>query len=88
MEKEAKLRSKYSWVWLQGGELKKEAESLIVAVQYQCIRTKLIKTKTDKSQNNPMYRLRKSASESIDPIVSGCSKLAQKEYKGRYDNMD
>ena len=25
--------------------------------------------------------------ESIDPIVSGCSKLAQKEYKRRHDNL-
>ena len=26
--------------------------------------------------------------ESIDPIVSGCNKLAQKEYKRRHDNLN
>ena len=29
----------------------------------------------------------KKADESIDDIVSGCSKLAQKEYKRRHDNL-
>ena len=29
----------------------------------------------------------KKVDESIDHIVSGCSKLAQKEYKRRYDNL-
>ena len=28
-----------------------------------------------------------SVDESIDHIVGGCSKLAQKEYKRRYDNL-
>ena len=32
-------------------------------------------------------RLCKKADESIDHIVSGCSKLAQKEYKRRHDNL-
>ena len=29
----------------------------------------------------------KKADESIDHVVSGCSKLAQKEYKRRHDNL-
>ena len=30
----------------------------------------------------------KKADESIDLVVSGCNKLAQKEYKRRHDNLD
>ena len=53
----------------------------------QCVRTKLIKTKFDKRQNDPVWRLCKSESESIDYIVSGCRKLVQKEYNRRHENM-
>ena len=45
-----KVRSEQSWVWLQNRDLKSETESLIVATQYQSIRTNLIKAKTDKTR--------------------------------------
>ena len=81
------VRSEESGVWLQNGDLKRETESLIVAAQNQSIRTNLVKTKIDKSQKDTLYRLCKKADESIDHVVSGCSKLAQKEYKRRHDNL-
>jgi len=81
------VRSEQSWVWLQKGDLKRETESLIVAAQNQSIRTNLIKAKIDKSQGDSLCRLCKKANESIDHVVSGCSKLAQKEYKRRHDNL-
>ena len=34
-----------------------------------------------------LCRLCKKADESIDHVVSGCSKLAQKEYERRHDNL-
>ena len=34
-----------------------------------------------------LCRLCKKADESIDHVASSCSKLAQKEYKRRYDNL-
>ena len=67
------VRSDQSWVWLQNGDLS--------------IRTILVKTKIDKSQKDMLCRLCEKANESIDHVVSGCSKLAQKEYKRRHANF-
>ena len=41
----------------------------------------------DKSQNDPKCRICKQSNETISHIVSSCSKLAQKEYKRRHDNV-
>ena len=46
-----------------------------------------VKAKVEKSQGNSLCRVRRKVDESIDDIVSGCSKLAQKEYKRRHDNL-
>ena len=67
--------------------MKRETESLIVAVQIQRIRTNLVKAKIDKNQKDTLCRLCKKADESIDHVVSGCSKLEQKQYKRRHDNL-
>ena len=74
------------WAWLQNGDLKRETESLIVAAQNQSIRRNLVKAKIDKSQGDSLCRVCRKVDGSIDHIVSGCSKLAQKEYKRRHDN--
>ena len=49
--------------------------------------TELVKAKIEKSQKDTLCRRCKKADESIDHVVSGCSKLAQKEYKRRHDNL-
>ena len=67
--------------------MKRETESLILAAQNQSKGTNLVKAKIDKSQKDMLWRLRKKADESIDHVVSGCSKLVQKEYKRRHDNF-
>ena len=81
------VRSDQCWAWLQNGDSKRETESLIVAAQNQSIRTNLVKAKIDKSQGDFLCRVCRKVDESIDHIVSGCSKLAQKEYKRRHDNL-
>ena len=81
------VRSEQSWLWLQNGDLKRETESLIVPAKIQSIRTNLVKAQIDKIQKDTLCRLRKKADESIDDFVSGCSKLALKEYKRRHDNL-
>ena len=62
-------------------------ESLIVAAQNQIIGANLVKAKIDKSQQDSLSRVCRKTDEGIDHIVSGCSKLAQKEYKRRHDNL-
>ena len=81
------VRSDRCLAWLQNGNLKREIESLIVAAQNQSIRTNLVKAKIDKSQRDSLGRVCRKVDESIDHIVSGCCKLAQKEYKRRHDNL-
>ena len=81
------VRSDQCWTWLQNGDLKIETKTLIVAAQNHSIRTNLVKAKIDKSQRDSLCRVCRKVDESIDHIVSGCSKLAQKEYKRRHDNL-
>ena len=81
------VRSDQCRAWLQNGDLKRETEILIVAVQNQSIRTNLVKARIDKCQGDSLCRVYRKVDESIDHIVSGCSKPAQKEYKRRYDNL-
>ena len=67
--------------------MKKETESLIMAAQNQSIRTNLVKAKIDKSHGDSIGSVYRKVDKSIDHIVSGCNKLAQKEYKRRHDNL-
>ena len=84
--RQTKEVSDQCWAWLQNGDLKRE--SLIVAAQNQSIRTNLVKAKIDKSQGDSLCRMCRKVDESIDHIVvSGCSKLAQKKYKRRHENL-
>ena len=67
--------------------MKRETESLIVAAQNQSIRTKLVKTKIDKTQGDSLCRVCRKADQSIGHNIRGCSKLVEKEYKRRHDNL-
>ena len=59
--------------------MKREAESLIVAAQNQSTRTNVVKAKIDKNQKDYLCRMCRKVDESIDHIISGYSKLVQKE---------
>ena len=76
-----------TWTWLRKGNLKRETESLLIAAQNNAIRTNHIKAKIDKMQQNCRCRLCGERDKTINHI-SKCSKLAQKEYKTRYDWVD
>ena len=49
------------------------------------IKTKYVKARIDKTQQNSQCRLCSDINEIINQIISECSKLAQKEYKTRHD---
>ena len=56
-----------------------------MASQEQAIRTNSIKAKIDRTQENSKCRMCGKAEESVNHVLSECSKLAQKEYKRRHD---
>ena len=74
-----------TWTWLRKGNLKRETESILIAAQNNAIRTNHIKARIDNTQQNSKCRLCGDRDETISHIISECSKLAQKEYKTRYD---
>ena len=76
-----------TWTWLRKGNLKRETESLLIAAQDNAIRTNHIKARIDKTQQNSKCRLCGDRDETINHIISECSKLAQKEYKERHDRV-
>ena len=65
--------------WLRKENLKREKESLLIAAQDNAIRTNHIKARIDKTQQHCKCRLRSDRDETIDHIISECSKLAEKE---------
>ena len=70
-----------TWTWLRKGNFKRVTESLLIAAQDNAVRTNHIKARIDKTQQNSKCRLCGDRDETINPIISECSKLAQKEYK-------
>ena len=74
-----------TWSWLRKGNFKRETESLRIAAQDNAIRTNHIKARIDKTQQTSKCRLCGDRDETINHIISECSKLAQKENKARHD---
>ena len=64
---------------------KRETESLLMLAQNSPIRTNHIKARIDKTQQNSACRLYGDRDETINHVISDCSKLAQKEYKAKHD---
>ena len=63
----------------------RETESLRIAAQDNAIRTNHIKARIDKTQQNSKCRQCGDRHETINHIISECSKLAQRVYKARHD---
>ena len=71
--------------WLRKENLKRETESLLIVAQNNAIRTNHIKARIDETQQNSRCRLCADGDETINHIISECSKLAQKKHKSRHD---
>ena len=76
-----------TWQWLANGDLKGCTESLIFSAQEHALRTNYIKFHIDKTIDSPLCRMCGERGESIDHLVSECSKLTQREYKRRDDDV-
>ena len=74
-----------TWTWLRKGNFKRETESRLITAQDNAIRTNHIKARIDKTQQNSKCRLCGDRDETINHIISECSKLAQRKYKARHD---
>ena len=66
------IKSSDTWLWLTEGTLKKETESLLTAVQDKALRTNIIKTKIDKTNDCSFCRLCKETDETVTHITSQC----------------
>ena len=74
-----------TWTWLRKGNFKKETESQLIAAQNNTIWTNHVKARIDKTQQNSKCKLCADRDETINQIISECSKLAQKEYTTRHE---
>ncbi|XP_072173963.1 uncharacterized protein [Diadema setosum] len=81
------ISSNDTWLWLKKGELKKETEGLIIAAQEQALSTNALKAKIQKRDVDATCKICRERDETVQHIVCGCSKLAQKEYKRRHDKL-
>ena len=66
-----------TWTWLRKGNFKRGTESLLIAAQDNALRTNHIKARIDKTQQNSKCRLCGDRDETINHMISECSKLAQ-----------
>ena len=73
---------------LRKTHLKIETESLLIVAQNIGIRTNHIKARINKTQQNSRCRLCSDRGETINHIISECSKFALKGYKTRHDWVD
>ena len=71
------ISSKKTWPWLRKGNLKRETKFLLIAAQNNVIRTNHIKAKINNTQQNRRYKLCDDREETINHIISECSKLAR-----------
>ena len=81
---DGKTDCEITWNWLMNGYLKNETEGFIMAAQDQAIRTNTIKARIDKTSSDSQCQLCKIKEETIDHLVSSCSKIAQTDYKERH----
>ena len=84
----SKVADARSWQWLRAGYLGKGTEGYVLAPQEQAMRTRLFRATIEQEDVDPKCRVFCKEVESVGHIASGCSGLAQREYRRRHDRMD
>ena len=72
--------------WMKKCNLKIRTEALLCFAQEQAIITNCTKFQTDKGVDSPSCRMCGETDKTISDIIND-SKLAQREYKDRLDNV-
>ena len=76
-----------SWQWLRAGYLGKGIEGYVCAAQEQALRTRFFRASIQGEKVDPKCRVCGKEVESVGHLASGCSGLAQREYRRRHDRM-
>jgi len=76
-----KVDKNKTWQWLSKSYLKFGTETLLCAAQEQAIRANYVKCHIDRTSESPLCRLCGKRGVSVQNLVSGCEKLAQREYE-------
>ena len=76
-----------SWQWLGAGYLGKGTKGFVFAAQEQALRTRFFRWAIQKEEVDPNCRVCGKTVESVGHLASGCSGLAQREYRRRHDRM-
>ena len=84
---EVDVDKKYTHQWVSSTGLKGETEGFILAAQDQSLPTRNYQANILHTGVDPRCRLCAEKVETIDHIVSGCSKLANTEYKMKHDRL-
>ena len=74
-----------TWSWLKNGELKKKNRRFPNNAQDQALHTNAIKAKIDKVTGDSKCRLCKEKDETINHLITSCSKITQTDYKERHN---
>ena len=74
----SKISHEKTWTYLRKESLKKGTKSIPRAAQNNSIRTKYVKANIDKTEQNSRCRLYDNRHETIDHIISVCSKISTK----------
>ena len=72
--------------WLTKGDLTIEAEGFLIATQDQALNIRAVQQVYSGSANT-QCRLCNTQAETVEHLISGCSQLADTQYKLRHDNL-
>ena len=73
--------------WVKCGSVNKSTEGFVFAAQEQALQTNWLKARITGESDDARCRKCKKQDETVAHLVSGCSVLAQSDFKTRHDRM-